>query len=166
MKTFFLDASALAKRYSLETGAACVDYLFDNVTLDRLVCLMLGAAEVASVLVRRRNSGRLSKTAFIQGMTNLKTEVVDSDDFNTLPVDNDLIIAAMPFIEKHSVNATDAVILRLALDLAAQMRTDGNDLVLVASDQRLLRAAQAEGLLTFDPEHQTEVELRRLIGVP
>jgi hypothetical protein len=34
----------------------------------------------------------------------------------------------------------------------------------VASDQRLLRAAQAEGLLTFDPEVQSQVELDVLLG--
>jgi hypothetical protein len=34
-----------------------------------------------------------------------------------------------------------------------------DDLVLVASDQRLLRAAQAEGLLTFDPERQDKADL-------
>jgi hypothetical protein len=45
-----------------------------------------------------------------------------------------------------------------------QLRAAGNDLVLVARDRRLLRAAQAEGLLTFDPENQTEPELDILIG--
>jgi predicted nucleic acid-binding protein len=163
MNSFFLDASAFAKRYSLETGSARVDYLIDNVTYDRLMCLMLGAAEVASVLVRRRNSGVLSLTAFAQGMTNLKTEVVDADEFHTLSMDNDLIAAAMGLIDKHAINATDAVVLRLALDVVAQLRADGHDLVLVASDQRLLRAAQAEGLLSFDPERQTEADLDVLL---
>lgn len=164
MNFFFLDASALAKRYSLETGVACIDYLFNNVTYDRLLmCLMLGTAEVVSVLVRRKNSHMLSPTAFSHGMINLKAEVIDAEKFNTLPIDNNLITAAMPFIKRHSLNATDAVILRLALDLAAQLRVDGNDLVLVASDQRLLKAAGAEGLLTLDPETQTEAALDVLL---
>jgi predicted nucleic acid-binding protein len=163
MNAFLLDASALAKRYSLETGSARVDQLFNRVTHDRLMCLMIGAAEVASVLVRRRNSGVLSATTFSQSMANLKAEIVDQEEFNTLPMDNDLITAAMPFIDRHSVNATDAVVLRLALDLAAQIRVQGDDLVLVASDQRLQRAAQVEGLLSFDPEMQTELDLDGLL---
>jgi len=36
-------------------------------------------------------------------------------------------------------------------------------LVLVTSDQRLLRAAQAEGVLTFDPTTQTESDLDALL---
>jgi hypothetical protein len=62
-----------------------------------------------------------------------------------------------------AINATDAVLLRLAIDLAARLRVDGDDLVLVASDKRLQRAAQAEGLLAFDPETQTETELGVLL---
>jgi predicted nucleic acid-binding protein len=161
---FFLDASAVAKRYTLETGSARVDYLFDNVAHDRLMCLMLGAAEVASVLVRRRNSGVLSATAFAQSMTNFRSEVVDAEEFGTLPVDNEQILASMSYIERHAINATDAVVLRAAVDLSARLRADGNDVVLVASDQRLFRAAQAEGLISYDPETQTEAELGMLIG--
>jgi hypothetical protein len=138
MNFFFLDASALAKRYSLESGADRVDQLFQMVPLDRLLCLMLGAAEVVSVLVRRRNGGLLTPAAFAQGMANLKAEVVDAEDFNALPLANDLVIAALPLIDKHAVNSTDAIVLRLSLDLASDSRANGNDLVLLASDKRLV----------------------------
>jgi hypothetical protein len=37
-------------------------------------------------------------------------------------------------------------------------------LVLVSSDQRLLRAAQAEGLVTFNPEIQDQATLAALVG--
>lgn len=162
MNIFGFDASALAKRFCLETGADRVDYLFDQVKRDRLLCLMLGVAEVVSVLVRRRNGGLLSPAIFTQGMSNLKAEVLDNDDFTKLTADYDFIIAALPLIEKHSLNATDAIVLRVFLDVAALHRTGGNDLVLVASDQRLLTAANVEGLVTFDPETQPLAELEAL----
>lgn len=164
MNSFFLDASALAKRYTLEAGASLVDCLFDRVPRQRLMCLMLGAAEVVSVLVRRRNSGRLSPTLFAQGMHNFRAEVIEADDFTTLPVDDDLIDAALLLIERHSINATDSLVLRLCLDLADEVRRDGNNLVLVASDKRLTRAAADEGLVTFDPETQTQTDLDALLG--
>ena len=75
-----------------------------------------------------------------------------------------VVIAALPLIEVHSINATDAIILRLALNLTARMRSLGHDLILVAADQRLLRAAQTEGLLTFNPEIQSRVDLDALLG--
>jgi hypothetical protein len=55
--------------------------------------------------------------------------------------------------------------LQAAVDLAAQLRVDGDDLALVAADQRLLRAAQAEGLVTLNPETQAESDLDVLLGV-
>ncbi len=54
--------------------------------------------------------------------------------------------------------------LRVALDVAHPLRNQGDDLVLVASDQRLLRAAQAEGLVTFNPEAQDLVALTALVN--
>jgi hypothetical protein len=53
-------------------------------------------------------------------------------------------------------------VLRTALDLALIKRSIGDDLVVVASDQRLLRAAQAEGL-PFDPETQSQADLAVLL---
>jgi predicted nucleic acid-binding protein len=164
MTFFFLDASALSKRYSLEVGAALIDHLFNRVPRQRLKCLMLGAAEVASVLVRRRNAGRLPPAIFVQGMRNFRAEVVNDPTFDKAAVANVLILAALPLIGTHSINSTDAVVLRLCLDLATQWRPRGDDVVLVASDRRLLRAAQSEGLVTFDPETQTQADLDALIG--
>jgi len=90
--------------------------------------------------------------------------VLTAGDLLKLPADNALINTAIPLLDKYAINANDAIVLQTALDLVAQWRTDGNTLVLVASDQRLLKAAQAEGVLTFDPETQTEAALDTLLA--
>jgi len=43
------------------------------------------------------------------------------------------------------------------------VRPAGDDIVLVAFDRRVLRAAQAEGLQTFNPETDTQAYLDALI---
>jgi hypothetical protein len=48
--------------------------------------------------------------------------------------------------------------------LAHHLGSQGNDLVLVASDQRLLRAAQGEGLTTFNPKIQDQTALAALVA--
>jgi len=48
--------------------------------------------------------------------------------------------------------ATDAICFNAALGLSQHRRSRGDDLILVPSDQHLLRAAHAEGLGTFDPK--------------
>jgi predicted nucleic acid-binding protein len=164
MNFFLFDGSALVKRYFTEPGKALMDRLFAVAARDRFLCLMLGGAEVAAALVRKRNAGAISSASFAVAMANLRTEVLDAIDLLKPVADNPLIDKSIPFREKHSINATDAVVLRIGLEIAADLRRNGNDLVLVCSDRRLLRAAQAEGLLTFDPENQTQAELDTLIG--
>jgi predicted nucleic acid-binding protein len=160
---FYLDASATTKRYTREAGTPLVNSLFNRVPAARLHVLNVGIAEVVSVLVRKRNTSQLTPVRFGQALIELHAELVHSTSLNILETTNALVISALPLIETHSINGTDAIILRSALNLASSLRLGGEDLVLVASDQRLLRAAQAAGLKTFDPETQTQTDLDALL---
>src|SRR5262249_30498323 len=150
VRHFYMDASALTKRYAPEPGTPLIHYLFGQAS-DRLYLLNLGFAEVAWSLVRKKNTGRISTTLLSQALVNLWAEIIHDSSVTKVVPDNTLVSAALPLIDVHSLNATDAVMLRSALDYAGQLRSIGDDLVLVASDQRLLRAAQAEGLVIFNP---------------
>jgi hypothetical protein len=57
------------------------------------------------------------------------------------------------------------VILRSALDLQQVLQARGEDLMLWTSDKRLVRAAQREGILAFDPEVETIDHLHQLLGI-
>jgi predicted nucleic acid-binding protein len=164
MNIFLFDGSALVKRYVAEPGKALVYHLFTRAARERLSCLMLGAGEVAAALVRKRNGGLISPADYSAAISEFRTEVLDAADFGKPPIDNNLIAASIPLLDKHAINATDAVVLQAAPQMIPTLRAVGNDLVLVACDRRLLRAAQAEGLLTFDPENQTQPELDSLLG--
>jgi len=80
-----------------------------------------------------------------------------------ISIEDTLVFASHPLIEKHALNATDALILRSTLNVATMLQPAGNDSVLVTSDHQLLRAAQAEGLQTFNPEINVQTELDILI---
>jgi predicted nucleic acid-binding protein len=164
MNSFFLDGSALAKRYVAEAGTHLVDSLLNNVSPDRLVVLNVGFAEVVSILVRRKNAGILSSATFAQALIHLGQEIIHAPTLRKVEATNSLVIAALTHIENHSINSTDSIVLHAAMALAQHVRTRGDDFVLVASDQRLLRAAQAEGLGTFNPETQDQTALAALLG--
>jgi hypothetical protein len=61
---FYLDASALAKRYIPERGSAQVDAILDTVPAKRIRVLTIGTGEVISIFVRKRNAGVISATEF------------------------------------------------------------------------------------------------------
>ncbi|HIQ06534.1 MAG TPA: hypothetical protein EYH31_12785 [Anaerolineae bacterium] len=164
MNHFYLDASALGKRYVVEVGTPLINHLFDTVPATRMTALIITLGEIISILVRRRNAGDISQRAFQQAMVEFRNEVVDAADFSLQAVSNDLVMASLPLIEQYALNATDALILCAALQVAELRRSEGDELVLVASDARLLRAAQGAGLLTWSPEEGTQVDLDALIG--
>jgi predicted nucleic acid-binding protein len=164
---FYFDASALVKRYTEEIGSDKVDFLFANVPLNHLMCLNFGAAEVFWICVRKRNDRRIAPREFAQAIGHLNREVIaDDSNLTTLPIHKLLVWASMNLIETYAINSTDAIVLRSALDFATSLRNVGDELVLVASDQRLLRAARAEGLLCFNPETDSQQTLAAWLVTP
>ena len=152
MHFFYWDASALAKRYAPEIGTPLVNALFSKVPLDRMLCLSVGVSEVISVLVRKKNAGLITEAIFSQAMVDFRAEVISAADFQLVGVDDALVFASHPLIEQYSLNATDALVLRSVLDVAALKRQAGNEVTLLASDRRLLNAARMEGIPILDPE--------------
>ena len=158
----FWDASGLGKRYTPEKGSDVVDAIFDLVPIKRMMCLLLTVGEVCWMLVRKRNDGRIDQTTYKQAMDNLRTEILDNPDFAKLPVDEDLLVRSLDMIERYAVNSVDALILCAAL-VANELLSEGESLLFVAADERLLRAAQSEGLAVLNPEHVTVDEARMQI---
>jgi len=164
MTTVFLDASAVAKRYVVEPGTDVVNSLFQRVPRDRMVCLTLATLEVISIFVRKRNAKAIPPAAMNQALADFRKEIIDAPEIRKIPATDGLVNAAATLVARHSLNATDSLILRASLDVAAQLRLSGDDLLLVTCDQRLLRAARAEGLPAFDPEAQDPADLDVLLG--
>jgi predicted nucleic acid-binding protein len=162
--SFHLDASALAKRYVPEPGSPQVDAILDSVPTGRIVLANVAVGEVVSIFVRKRNAGLLSPADFGEAMADFESEIVHAADVSKQPVSQRLVFSSLPLIVAHSINSTDALTLRSALAVARRLRAAGDDLVLVASDHRLLRAARAEGLSTFDPESQDLAALAVFLG--
>ena len=164
MNSFYWDASALGKRYVPENGSGLVNHLFGMLSPDRMVALLIVAGEVTSILVRRRNRDQLNPDDYRHAMNEFRREVLDAEDFRLQSVPPDLAHESLDLIERHSLNATDALVLRSALDLAQLLRLVGDALVLVAADARLLRAAEAEGLATLNPEDGTVADVDALLA--
>lgn len=165
MNHFILDASAQVKRYLPEPGSPLVDWLVESVGAEQQHSLRINVVETFSIVVRARNRGLIDEAAFEEAVERLHWEAL-LGGIHHVPVPDNRILQAVPLVERHNINATDAVLLRVALDGDAEMRLEGDRLVLVASDDRLLRAAHREGLATFDPEQQDLATLQDLVQTP
>jgi predicted nucleic acid-binding protein len=150
---FFLlwDASALAQRYAPEIGHQTVNALFTAVPRAQMITTVLTYSETCGALVRKHNGGVLDAATFSVARSALRAEVIDDPDFGVLAVEFSDILGGIDLIDRHNLNSADASILASFLSFA-QAQAAATVCVLAAADQRLLRAAQAEGLKTFNPE--------------
>ena len=114
--------------------------------------------------VRKRNDGIITIAAFNQAIQRFEDGFIYRADVKKVNAIQNQKIAARQLIDAYSIEHTDAYILQCALDKADELRTAGDDLVLVSSDKRLLKAARTERLLTFDPEIDNQIDIDVLLN--
>ena len=160
MMILFWDASALAKRYAPEIGRSTVNALFDAVPAAQSVSASISYAEVYSILLRKLNRREIDRAAFDNAWSALRTDLFSTSDFVLLPVNDAAIYSGLSLMKAHNINSTDATLLRLFLLYKQTFSPDsGVIFVLVAADDRLVRAAESEGLIAVDPETPAEADV-------
>lgn len=147
------DASALVKRYARELGSDTVRALFGSVGWSDMTTTLWGYAESVSILLRCLNRGAISRTSFAQAISALETETILNPDLSVLALDDTDVLTGVGLIQQHNLNSVDAALLAAILRFDRLRPPGSPPLVLVAADLRLLRAAQADGLTTLNPEH-------------
>ena len=164
MNYFWLDANAIAKRYVVENGTPLIKHFFDNVSAKRIICLFDSMDETRFVIAKKRNEGKITLSEFHKAIQQFEDEVVNSTEVVQVHATVNQKKAARQLIHDYPINSTDAYILQCALDVTKELQANGNDLVFVSSDKRLLKAAEKEKLLTFNPETDSQTNLDILIN--
>lgn len=149
MAVIFWDASGLAKRYTAETGRETVNALFAINPLPEMLLTAWSYAETYSILLRKHNGGILDFRTFSAATNALRSETADSSEFGFLTITDALVFGSLSLMQRHNINSADAAILATYLRYQRAMQ---EACLLVASDKRLLRAAEAEGLKSLNPE--------------
>ena len=149
---YFLDTSALAKRYLAEKGSNRIRRLLARKD-DAFYQTFLTPLEVASALYRRLRSGRIShdELSFL-----LRAYIAHShQDYLLVPYTDSLIERASALVARYVLRALDAVQLASALALRDGLPADTLPLCFLSADDRLLEAAHQEHLQAQNPETWT-----------
>lgn len=150
MPQLLWDASALSKRYVAENGSSTVDHLFTVPSPATRTITFLGYAETAASLRRKMNQGAITPAELGLARRMVESEILNNPDFELLSISDADILSGIALTDRYNLNSTDAAILVAFLGCA---RSPGAPAaVVIASDQRLLRAGAAEGLHTLNPE--------------
>lgn len=162
MPLIFWDASGLIKRYFAEQGSATVNALFAHPTFPEMASTPWGYAETYSLLLRKYNGGIIDLRTWTVQVSALQAEVVGSPTFALFPIASTDVFASIGLMRAHNLNATDAAILTVLISYARSVGSP--PCLLVAAAQRLLRAAQAEGLATLNPEQVAPADVSALLA--
>lgn len=142
----YFDTSALVKRYVKEKGSEKIDSLL--VDADSVATSKLTYPEMLSSFYRRWRAGDFSEEWLNKMVKNFEREW---ENFVIVDVQDDLFVSMKGLIKRHYLKAADTVHLSSALWLEERIR---KDLVFVASDLNLLKAAKAEKLETVNPQEE------------
>ena len=161
---FYMDPSALVKRYHDEEGTGLVNKLFEKLEArqERFTTSVWSIAESAAVMSRIKNKLKIKGDDFSKILMSFLSEI---KQFHFLAVNDERVLASIPYSLTHNINSSDGLHLKTLKDLEKAVSLLGGKVVLVAADKRFLRAAQDEGVATFNPEVDTEKKLHDLLGV-
>lgn len=150
MAAYFLDSSALVKRYARETGTAWMLSFFRRAAGHRLYISRITGVEVAAALTRKLRGGYLSTAEVTRARGRLRRDI--GMRLRVTEITSVMLTDAMSLAEKHGLRGYDAVQLSAALEInGRRVALGAGPLTLVTSDAELLTAAVAEGLATDDP---------------
>jgi len=147
---YFLDSSALVKRYATETGSPWVENLTDPRSGNRIYVAAITHVEVIAAIARKKKGLLLSATDAAAAIGRFENDL--QTDLRVFDLTPNVITMAARLAEKHALRGYDAVQLAVALEInAARTARRLTGLMLVSSDVELNTAAQSEQLLTDDP---------------
>lgn len=146
MSNFFVDTSALGRRYLSEVGSAWVRSWITPASKNVILVSDLTSIEMFSVLARRQREKFISE---------LDTEAARNEvllhiekEYLSVRLESDVLIQARELVGKHALRTLDAIQLSCALKATNVL---GEAMVFVSADKNLLVAAAAEGFATDNP---------------
>jgi predicted nucleic acid-binding protein len=147
---YFVDSSALAKRYVQETGTAWVRGITRQKPGTVIYIARITAVEVTCAVARRRQGRTLTPPRASAILYRFRQHLAAR--YTIIEVTPPLLDDAMRLGNTRALRAYDAVQLAVALEVNRSHLAGGhNPVTLVSADRDLNAAATAEGLAVEDP---------------
>jgi uncharacterized protein len=110
----FLDSSAFAKRYLMESGSATVLEWCSKA--DELAIASIAVPEIVSALNRLLREGKLSALQYQEAKSNLMADIVD---IAICDLDAQVVHQAIQCLEQSTLRGMDAIHVACAISVAA-----------------------------------------------
>jgi uncharacterized protein len=152
VNAYFLDTSALVKRYVPELGSNWIQSITVPVAGNFIAISQITWVEVLSAFARRQREGSLSVDEVDQLREDFRTDF--DNQYEVLEVDRTLIETAGALVMQNPLRAYDSVQLASALRVQSTLISiPQTQLIFVSADNRLLNIAQSAGLVIDNPNN-------------
>ncbi|RUT03143.1 hypothetical protein DSM106972_054510 [Dulcicalothrix desertica PCC 7102] len=151
MAVYFIDSSALVKRYVNEVGSAWVLELFNSEPSNKIFIAAITGVEIIAAITRRSRGGSLNSVD-----TKILCNQFRSDyqtDYQIVQITNNIITSGMTMAETYSLRGYDAVQLAAACAINALCLTNNVSLTFMSADNELNTAALAENIIIDNPNN-------------
>jgi hypothetical protein len=149
MTVYYLDTSAIMKRYRTEQGTDLANELFeDSLVEDQFYFSFLSILEMTSSIVRLVKGNRLHETLGTEILARFRQDVLDI--YRVWPMDEHITRSAVSVVENHKLRSGDAIHLASALEV--QSIASDLTVVMVSTDLELLEASTTAGIVTLNPQ--------------
>ena len=150
MPVFYLDTSAIVKRYRNEPGTEVIDRLFGVPQAEtRFYTSFLTTLELTSSILRLVRGGQLGRSVADNVLARFRQD--SQGTFRVWPLTDAIVNGAVAVVEQHQLRAADAI--HLATAASIFRLAPESDSVLVSSDRELLEAAMRSGMSVLDPQN-------------
>lgn len=151
MQTFFLDSSALVKRYVRETGTAWVISLLRS-PANRIYLAHITLVEVAAAASRRALGGSITPADAARAIRRLRRSF--DRKLLKIAIGSSVVQHAVDLAQQYGLRGYDAVQLAAAMQIHRQRINAGSSpITFVSADSELNTAAQSAGLIVEDPNN-------------
>ena len=148
MASYYLESSALVKRYVVETGTAWVRGLVMPASGNTLFIAQITGVETIAAITLRARRGATSPGDAATAVANFRRDFALG--YYAVPVTLAVIGQAMDLTERHGLRGYDAVQLATALHVQRQTNSLAAP-IFICADANLNAAAAAEGLAVDNP---------------
>lgn len=152
MAVYFVDSSALVKRYISETGSAWVLNLFDPALNNDILIAAITSVEIIAAITRRARGGSISVSDATAICNQFRRDI--QSEYQVIEITESIINSAMVLAETYGLRGYDAV--QLAAGREVNLLCIANSLPLVtfvSADKELNAAVASEKLLFENPNN-------------
>ncbi len=152
MAVYFVDSSALVKRYISETGSTWVLSLFDPALNNDILIAAITGVEIVAAITRRARSGSISAANAMAACNQFRSDL--QSEYQVVEITERIITSAMALAETQGLRGYDAVQLAVGREINALCVANSlPPVTFVAADNELNAAAASEGLLVENPNN-------------